>query len=164
MLPILAGILSSLISNNLPTVAQAVVDKGLDYVQDKIGMELKPDMTPEMIQEVKKAAMQHEEFKVSEANKNTANARDMQKEALKQDDLFSKRYVYYLSTFWSVVSTLYIFGITFLEVPLASIRYSDTILGFLLGTIIASIINYFLGSSSGSDKKTELLQKGKQNE
>lgn len=161
MLPIIAGIVSTLISNNLPKVAQAVVDKGLDYVQDKIGMELKPDMSPQELEEVRKAALQHEEFLISESNKNTADARDMQKEALKQDDVFSKRFVYYLSSFWSVISAVYIFFITFLEVPLSSVRYADTILGFLLGTIIASIINYFLGSSFGSDKKTELMSKEK---
>lgn len=33
----------------------------------------------------------------------------------------------------------------------------DTVLGFLLGTIIATVIQYFLGSSKGSADKTAQL-------
>jgi uncharacterized membrane protein YwzB len=77
---------------------------------------------------------------------NTQGARDLQKEALKQDDLFSKRFIYYLASFWSVTSVLYIFFTTFFKV--ANAHVLDTILGFLLGTIVATIINYFLGSSN----------------
>jgi hypothetical protein len=37
------------------------------------------------------------------------------------------------------------------------VRFADTILGFLLGTVVATIINFFLGSSAGSKEKTETL-------
>lgn len=86
-----------------------------------------------------------------------ASARDMQKTALVQSDLFSKRFVYYLASFWSVVSALFIFFVFFVDIPDNSVRLIDTILGFLLGTIVASIIGFFFGSSSGSDKKTDLI-------
>jgi len=92
---------------------------------------------------------------------NTNSARDMQKVALQQDDTFSKRYVYYLATFWSFVAVGYIFLITFLTIPEANIRFADTTLGFLLGTIVATIINYFFGSSKSSSDKTQLLKDNK---
>ena len=92
---------------------------------------------------------------------NTNSARDMQKVALQQDDTFSKRYVYYLATFWSFVAVGYIFLITFLTIPEANIRFADTTLGFLLGTIVATIINYFFGSSKSSSDKTQLLKESK---
>ena len=88
---------------------------------------------------------------------NTNDARDMQKVALQQDDTFSKRYIYYLATFWSFVAVGYIFLITFLTIPEANVRFADTTLGFLLGTIVATIINYFFGSSRSSSEKNQLL-------
>ena len=107
MLPILAGIVSSLISNNLPKVAQVVVDKGLDYASEKLGVELKPDMTQEELQKVAEAAMKHEEFCIAEAYKDTADARDMQKEALKQDDVWSKRFIYIFAGAWSLFAMIF---------------------------------------------------------
>ena len=94
---------------------------------------------------------------------NTNNARNMQVEALKQDDTFSKRYIYYLATFWSVFGVIYIFFITFGNIPANNVRFADTILGFILGTIIATIINFFFGSSKGSTDKQEIINqlKGK---
>ena len=92
---------------------------------------------------------------------NTNSARDMQKVALQQDDIFSKRYVYYLATFWSIVAIGYIFLITFLTIPEANVRFADTTLGFLLGTIVATIINYFFGSSKSSSDKNQLLKESK---
>jgi hypothetical protein len=157
MAPLLASIVSGLLANNLPKVAQAVVDKGLDYVQEKTGIELKPDMSAEEVKALKEAAQKHEEFKIEQANKNTADARAMQIAALAQDDLFSKRFVMYLAIFWSVTAVTYIFFITFGSIPADNIRFADTILGFLLGTVVATIINFFLGSSAGSKEKTEAL-------
>ena len=92
---------------------------------------------------------------------NTNDARDMQKVALQQDDTFSKRYVYYLATFWSFVAVGYIFLITFLTIPESNVRFADTTLGFLLGTIVATIINYFFGSSKSSLDKNQLLKESK---
>ena len=154
MIPaLISGVVSMLLQNNLPKVAQAVVDKGIDYVSDKLGVELKPDMSPQEIEATKQAAMKHEEFMVEQSNKNTADARDMQKVALQQDDIFSKRFVMYLTMFWSAAAVIYIGFVTFSEIPVANVRFADTILGFLLGTVIATMLNYWLGSSIGSKEK-----------
>jgi hypothetical protein len=83
----------------------------------------------------------------------TNNARDLQKSALSQEDTFSKRFTYYLATFWSIVGASYIFLITFIEIPLANQRFADTEVGFLLGTVVAAVIQYFFGSSKGSNDK-----------
>jgi uncharacterized membrane protein len=82
---------------------------------------------------------------------NTKDARDLQKSALAQDDIFSKRFVYYLAIFWSVISAIYFFLATFTEV--VNEEMADIILGFLLGTVAGSIINFFFGSSAGSKEK-----------
>ncbi len=104
------------------------------------------------------AEQKAEALKIIEIDlENTKDARAMQKAALSQDDIFSKRYVYYLATFWSVVSAIYFFLATFTKVTNA--RVSDTILGFLLGTIIGTIINFFFGSSKGSKDKYKNINK-----
>lgn len=155
MLPLLAGIVSSLISGGLPSVAKAVVEKGTDYVEQKLGISLKPEMTQEELQKISEAAMKHEEFIISEGYKDIADARDMQKEALKQEDVWSKRFIYIFAGVWSIFAMVFIFAITFGQVPEASVRFADTILGFLLGTVIATIIQFFFGSSISSRKKTD---------
>ena len=81
----------------------------------------------------------------------------MQKAALAQDDTFSTRFVYYYASFITAVSFTYIFLITFLSIPEANERFADTVLGFLLGVGLSSIINYFFGSSKSSKDKTEHL-------
>jgi hypothetical protein len=126
-------------------------------VQEKTGVTLKADMTPEEVGALREAAQKHEEFKIEQANKNTADARAMQVAALQQDDKFSKRFVMYLATFWSLTAVAYIFLITFTNIPELNVRFADTILGFLLGTVVATILNFFLGSSAGSKEKTEAL-------
>ncbi len=165
MIPVLLqGIITSLIQNNLPKVAQSVVDKGLDYVEDKLGVDLTPKeqdgvlkLTPEQIQAVKEQADKHEEFKMQLAVDNTKDARDLQKTALQQDDTFSKRFVYYLASFWSVAVIAYMFSVSFIQVPTESLNHISTILGFALGTASSTILNFFFGSSHSSKKKDDGL-------
>ncbi len=66
---------------------------------------------------------------------------------------------YALGAYWSMVSSVYIFLITFTTLAPLSQRYADTILGFLMGTIVATIINDAFGSSEGSRSKSDDLRK-----
>lgn len=157
MLPIVASIVSGLISNGLPKVADAVMEKGVDYVQQKLGVELKPegDMKPDDVAKLKEAAMKHEEFMAEIDLKNMQGARDMQLKAMESDDPLVRRFVYYFIGFWSLLSATYIGFITFGAIPAENIRFADTILGFVLGTMVASMFQFLLGSSIGSRKKDE---------
>jgi len=98
------------------------------------------------------------EEKMALGNKDRADARAMQESANAQGDRFAKRAVYYLAFFWSAVASGYIFMVSFCQVPENSQRLVDTITGFLLGTIIASIVQFFFGSSHGSQAKTAQLE------
>ena len=55
------AILAPLLANGLNLVANAVMAKGKDYVEKKLGVELKPDMSPEDLAKVQIAQMEHEE-------------------------------------------------------------------------------------------------------
>lgn len=157
MLPMIASIVSGLISNGLPKVADAVIEKGVDYVQDKLGVELKPEgeMNAADVAKLKEAAMKHEEFMAEIDLKNMQGARDMQLKAMDSDDPLVRRFVYFFISFWSILSSVYIGFITFGDIPEANIRFADTILGFVLGTMVASMFQFLLGSSLGSRKKDE---------
>jgi hypothetical protein len=153
ILPFLAPLLATLASNGLGMVADAVTKKGKEFVEEKLGIDLTQDPTPETVANWKLAAQQHEKELIQMAYGDTANARNMQVEALRQDDLFSKRFIYIFATFWSIFAASYIGFITFGTIPENNQRFADTILGFLLGTVVATILQFFFGSSMGSKEK-----------
>jgi hypothetical protein len=158
VLPLLAPLLAALAGNGLGIVADAVTKKGKQYVEDKLGIDLSQDPSPEVLAQWQEAARAHEKDLVAMMFEDRANARSMQAAALNQNDLFSKRFVYYFATFWSISSALYIAFITFGEIPEANVRFADTILGFLLGTIVATIVQFFFGSSDSSKQKDGALE------
>lgn len=155
MLPILASIVSGLIANGMPKVADAVIEKGVDYVQDKMGITLKPEgeATKEDYAKWNEAAAKHDEFMAEIDLKNMQGARDMQLKAMESDDPLVRRFVYYFIGGWSVLSAAYIGFITFGSIPESNVRFADTILGFVLGTMVASMFQFLLGSSIGSRNK-----------
>ena len=152
------GFIDDLISEvGLPLVKKGIKSlTGIDIESKELTAEDKQKIIDSQIEIMK---IDFEKLKLE--YENTNSARDMQKVALQQDDIFSKRYVYYLATFWSVVAVGYIFLITFISIPEANVRFADTTLGFLLGTIVATIINYFFGSSKSSSDKNQLLKESK---
>lgn len=153
ILPVLAPILATLAANGLGIVADAVTKKGKEFVEEKLGIELTPDPSPEAIQNWKIAVQNHERELLAMAYGDVASARNMQIEALRQEDVFSKRFVYIFAALWSLFAATYIGFITFGHIPADNQRFADTILGFLLGTVVATILQFFFGSSMGSKKK-----------
>lgn len=89
--------------------------------------------------------------------KDTQSAREMHVAALQQDDLFSKRFIYGFAVFWSLFAMVFFMFVTFGDVPEKNLRMADTILGFLIGTAIAGIFNFFLGTTFRSQKKDETI-------
>jgi hypothetical protein len=155
MLPIIASIVSGLIQNNMHKVADAVMDKGVDYVEEKMGIKLKPEgeATKEDYAKWNAEAAKHEEFMAEMDLKNMQGARDMQLKAMESEDPLVRRFVYFFIAGWSILSATYIGCITFIDIPDDNARFADTILGFVLGTMVASMFQFLLGSSLGSRTK-----------
>ena len=142
----------------LSNAIEGGADKAIELVSEKTGIDLtKGSVSKEEIVELQKFQREYESELLKYHTENTKSARDMQKAALEQDDVFSKRFVYYFASLWSIASIVFIFGITFITIPEGNERFADTILGFLLGTIVATIINFFYGSSKGSQDKNVLI-------
>ena len=122
------------------------------------------EWTPEQIEAVRTQLIQFDLEIEKLAASDRDSARKMQIAALNQDDVFSKRFVYYLASFWSLFAASYIFSITFFGVPESSARFADMCLGFILGTIIATIMQFFYGSSQSSRHKDKTISElsGKQ--
>lgn len=53
---------------------------------------------------------------------------------------------------------VYVFIASFGNVPADNQRTVDTVIGFLLGTLLASIVSYFFGSSQGSADKDKTVK------
>lgn len=121
-----------------------------NLVASAIGVEPKPGAVLQAIANDPEATAKIRELDV-ELDKavleDRANARAMQAAALTQGDRFSKRFVYYFAGAWSLFAMAYVAAITFLGVSQESVRFADTVLGFVLGTLIASIVQFFFGSS-----------------
>lgn len=153
ILPVLAPLLATLAANGLGLLGDAITKKGTQFVEEKLGIDLSQEATPEAIANWKTAVMQNETEVLRMAYGDIANARNMQVEALRQEDTFAKRFIYIFATFWSVFAAGYIGFITFGTIPADNQRFADTILGFLLGTVVATILQFFFGSSMGSKEK-----------
>ena len=108
-----------------------------------------PDITPEQVSEANKL--------IDLEFKDRADARDLQKVALQQDDLFSKRFIYYLTTGVFAFSVTIVLLLFFIEIPDKNRDVINFILGVVIGTGLTGIFQYFFGSSSGSSDKSKQL-------
>lgn len=82
-----------------------------------------------------------------------ADARAMQTAALNQGDQFARRFIYYFAWFWSCVSAATIFIMLLYPIPEANIRFADTMQGFILGTVVATMLGYFFGAMFNPNSK-----------
>jgi len=161
-----------LIAQGMSLLGNAVMSKGSEWLKEKTGVDIESStMSSEDRRILKQFEMDHEEelLRIQQEDDKIQleyekallldkdSARKMQGEALRQEDVFSKRFVYVFAIIWSLFAGTYIVAITFMNIPSENVRFADTILGFVLGTIIANIVNFFYGSSRSSQVKDILL-------
>jgi len=89
--------------------------------------------------------------------KDIQSARTMQIAALSQDDVFAKRYVYYLSTALIVAAIGFDFTLFFVDIPVANRDMINMALGTLNSLGFASVISFFLGSTHTSAMKSDTI-------
>lgn len=169
-------LIQSLLSNGLGLVANAVMAKGKEFVEDKLGVKLAPDMSPEQIAQLKIAEMQHEEellkLRLEEGKlgleelgmrlKDTDSARNRETAiATSNNAPLLNKVITPILALSILLITLVLFSIVmFQSAPVDSSR--KDILIYILGVLSAistQIVSYYFGSSQGSKDKSEALEK-----
>lgn len=172
----LAAILKPLLGNGLNLVGNAVLAKGKDWVENKLGVELKPDMSPDDIIRLKQAEMEHEEELLKlklESDKldlqelgmylaDTDSARDREAQiAVSKDAPLLNKIVTPILALTIISLTFILFGVLlFDDAPVEPTR--KDILIYILGALTAiatQVIAYYFGSSSGSKEKSDELKR-----
>ena len=148
---LLGGDKGAEIASKVTAIAQQVV--GSDDPAKVTAAVADPTVAAQLALKLHELTMQEESVRLEDV----ANARGMQIVALQQDDLFSKRFIYYFAIGWSLVAIAYIFAITFIAIPDKNLRFADTALGIILGTVIVGIHGFFYGSSRSSQRKDAAL-------
>lgn len=91
--------------------------------------------------------------------KDVADARAMQVEALKQNDTFSKRFVYYFAMMMVLLTIAYDFCFFFVKFPPENKDLLNMIAGVLNTSCLVMIVSFFFGSSMGSADKQKQIEK-----
>jgi hypothetical protein len=165
----MAPLIAALLQAGLPLLGNAALSKGTEWLKENTGVDVSMDTTPTETQLAALKTVQEERRDELEAIRlendrlatyfaDVASARAMQEAALGQDDPLPKRFVYLFATGWSLFAAVYLVGITFGNIPAENVRFADTTLGFILGTIISQILSFFYGSSQGSVKNAQALR------
>ena len=169
------AILTPLLGNGLNLVANAVMAKGKDYVEKKLGVELKPDMSSEDLAKIQIAQMEHEEellrLRIEEDKldlaelelrlKDTDSARDREVQVSTSDKApLLNKIVTPVLALSILLLTFVLFGVVmFDDTPVEASR--KDILIYILGVLSAiasQIVSYYFGSSQSSKDKTDALK------
>ena len=176
MIPALAAIIQPLLSNGLGLVANAVMAKGQEWVEQKTGVRLAPNMPPDEVAKLQIAQMEHEEelmrLKLEENKldleelsmrlKDVGSAREREVQiATSKDAPLLNKIVTPLLALSLLMLTFILFGVVMFDnTPVESSR--KDILIYILGVLSAistQIVSYYFGSSQGSKDKSEALEK-----
>jgi hypothetical protein len=171
----LLSIVQPLLANGLGLVANAVLAKGKKVVEDKLGVQLKPDMSPEDIAKVQIAAMEHEEelmrLRLEENKLDLAELelrlKDVDSARDRETAIATSKDAPLLNKIVTPVLALGIVALTF--TLFAVVMFDDTpvdasrkdILIYVLGVLSAiatQIVSYYFGSSQGSKDKADQLK------
>jgi hypothetical protein len=156
--PAVMSIVSGLIDKGLPKVADAVLEKGVDYVQDKMGIKLKPEneLTDDDVKDLQARAMQHAEFMAEAQGKEMQSARDREIKLATDANV---------PTIIKIVVPILALGVTgFSFVLFALLIFVDVkpenkdILIYVLGSLtgaVTMVLGYYFGSSLGSKEKDQ---------
>lgn len=169
------AVLAPLLGAGLNLVANAVQAKGKEWVEKKLGVELKPDMSSEDLAKVQIAQMEHEEellrLRLEEDKlglaelemrlKDTDSARD------RETVIATSKDAPLLNKIVTPVLALMLLGVTFIlfgvvlfdQTPVDPSR--KDILIYILGVLSAvatQVVSYYFGSSAGSKAKDDAIK------
>jgi hypothetical protein len=171
----LQAILTPLLGNGLNLVANAVLAKGKKVVEEKLGVELKPDMSPEDLARVQIAQMEHEEellkLRLEEDKLDLAELemrlKDTNDARVRETQIVTSDKAPLLNKLITPILALGLLGITFTLFGIVLFQASPIdpsrkdILIYILGVLSAvatQVVSYYFGSSQSSKDKTDALK------
>ena len=171
----LQAILTPLLGNGLNLVANAVLAKGKKVVEEKLGIELKPDMSPEDLAKIQIAQMEHEEellklrleedkldlaeLELRLKDTNSAREREVQISTSDKAPLLNKIVTPVLALS-ILLLTFILFGVVMFDGSPVEASRKDILIYILgvLSAIASQIVSYYFGSSQSSKDKTDALK------
>lgn len=108
-------------------------------------------LTPTQIDELQKFETNHRTYLLSIIEKRYENDCMLLKKVNQQDKDSSFRRK--LAVGMLIYSCVFLCMIVWIPIPESQNRYVDYILGFLTGTVVTTVINYFYGNSSKTEKQ-----------
>ena len=155
MAPILAPILKALIANGLSTLAGAVMAKGKEVIEEKIGVKIpdSPDgLTGDKLLELKQAEMKHEEFLIEAGLREKEMELKSEEEGQKQvterwrfdmtsDSWLSKNVRPLTLVYWTVAIT----GLIVLDSTLTGFDVKDAWIELIEASYMIVLTAYFVG-------------------
>jgi hypothetical protein len=171
----LQAILTPLLGNGLNLVANAVLAKGKKVVEEKLGVELKPDMSSEDLARVQIAQMEHEEellkLRLEEDKLDLAELemrlKDTNDARVRETQIVTSDKAPLLNKLITPILALGLLGITFTLFGIVLFQASPIdpsrkdILIYILGVLSAvatQVVSYYFGSSQSSKDKTDALK------
>ena len=169
------AILTPLLGNGLNLVANAVMAKGKKVVEEKLGVELKPDMSPEDLAKIQIAQMEHEEellkLRLEEDKLDLAELemrlKDTNDARVRETQIVTSDKAPLLNKLITPILALGLLGITFTLFGIVLFQASPIdpsrkdILIYILGVLSAvatQVVSYYFGSSQSSKDKTDALK------
>ncbi len=171
----LQAILTPLLGNGLNLVANAVLARGKKVVEEKLGVELKPDMSPEDLARVQIAQMEHEEellkLRLEEDKLDLAELemrlKDTNDARVREVQIVTSDKAPLLNKLITPILALGLLGITFTLFGIVLFQASPIdpsrkdILIYILGVLSAvatQVVSYYFGSSQSSKDKTDAMK------
>jgi hypothetical protein len=171
----LQAIITPLLGSGLNLVANAVLAKGKKVVEEKLGVELKPDMSPEDLAKIQIAQMEHEEellkLRLEEDKLDLAELemrlKDTNDARVRETQIVTSDKAPLLNKLITPILALGLLGITFTLFGIVLFQASPIdpsrkdILIYILGVLSAvatQVVSYYFGSSQSSKDKTEALK------
>lgn len=159
ILPLLAPLLATLATNGLGLVADAVTKKGQEFVEEKLGIDLTQDPTPEVVAQWKQAALAHEKDLVAMvfADRADARSREVALATSQNAPLINKIVTPALALGVIALSFALFAVLIFVDVQPEAKDILIYILG-VLSAAVTQILSYYFGSSQGSKDKDGALE------
>lgn len=171
-----AALVAPLLKNGMNLLANAVMAKGKDFVEEKFGVKLAPDLTPEQVVALKTAEMEHEEelrrlaledrkLTLSEIEmqfEDVSSAREREVQVVTSDKApLLNKLITPLLAIVVLLLTFSLFGIVMFDPEPVDATRKD-LLVYVLGVLSAistQIVGYYFGSSIGSKEKQDTLDR-----